>query len=1106
MAKNVHALASAVRAGGLSFALVCSMLCFTFISPGAHAASITSDGTLGTTVRLSGSDYTITDGTRAGDNLFHSFGRFNIFKGESARFSGPPAIENIIGRVTGGERSFIDGVLATDIPGAALYLLNPSGILFGPNASLDVQGAFHVSTADYLRFEDGGIFHVDPARSSVLPVAPPAAFGFLNPSPGPVSVGDTELTVPAGETLSIIAGDMELNGSGNGGDLEAPGGRINVASVGSPGEVIPVAADAAGRPDLIVDSFDALGRIHMAGDACIDAGGSGGGVVVVRGGRLHLENAFINASTKADGGGVDPGLDIRMRGDIRLENGSQLNTNVFAGVASDSGDLRVRAERLDLDTFSQINSVAYGAGGGLPASLGASGDIDIQTRELRVRTGSMVRAGTGGGGDGGDIRVRTGTLDIRDAGVLFAPAFGGSGDAGDIDVQANAVSFSNPRYPGYVTGMTTRTYSPGTGDAGDIRLRTESLDMAAGTEISTSTWFVGRSGNIDIRANGNVSIRGTRALDLNDNPINTGIFANTFGSGQGGDISLTAEALTMSTKATMEAHTGWWGSGDAGNITLKVDTLDLTDASLIDSSTLYGWGADSGEVDITADTIRILGAERSSAPFGLDTTGISTATGPWAGEGGDIRIRAERLSMDSRGSVNASSSSALRGGDIDVDVDDVQILGGSNVIASALGTGDGGNVQVRAETVRVSGVHPQAFVDVTGKETLSPSGIASQAGTSTGSAGDVVLDADKVEILDGGRLTAETFGHGDGGNVVLTAGEVVVSGVNPALDAFGKSHRFSRDVARSKIASASSSGTLGEELTGKAGDIRIRAGLLRVTDGGMLSSETTTRGTGGDIRVEAERVSIEDGAIVSAESRGVRSGRGGSITITAEDGFIGDSALVTTAAENAEGGNLSIAAADVELLNGMAVSAESSGAGNAGGISIVAENRFLMQGSAVSTEALEADGGNIDIKAGYMVHLRDSAITSSVGGGPETTGGNIVIDPDYVILQRSRIIANAYEGKGGNIRIVADCFMADPESIVEASSALGIDGTVDIQAPIQNVSGSISGLPKDVKSAAELLRQACAARLQGGRYSSFVLGGRDALPIEPVGPIPSPVY
>jgi len=146
---------------------------------------------------------------------------------------------------------------------------------------------------------------------------------------------------------------------------------------------------------------------------------------------------------------------------------------------------------------------------------------------------------------------------------------------------------------------------------------------------------------------------------------------------------------------------------------------------------------------------------------------------------------------------------------------------------------------------------------------------------------------------------------------------------------------------------------------------------------------------------------------------------------------------------------------------------------------------------------MKADGGNIQIHAPYMVKLTDSKITASVGGGPQTTGGNISIDPHYVILKNSQIIANAYEGQGGNIQIVANTFLADPQSIVDASSALGISGTVDIRAPITNVTGVLNPLSADYVSATALLRERCIARIQGGKYSSFVVGSRDGLPIEP---------
>ena len=143
---------------GLGGALLLSLLL-----TGGHAqgkSTLTPDGTLGTTVTQRGTVFDITGGTRHGPNLFHSFDRFSVGTGETATFtSAQTGIKNILSRVTGGQRSEIDGQLRTDgqlrAEGADLYLLNPAGVLFGPNATLDVSGSFHVSTADYLRLADG---------------------------------------------------------------------------------------------------------------------------------------------------------------------------------------------------------------------------------------------------------------------------------------------------------------------------------------------------------------------------------------------------------------------------------------------------------------------------------------------------------------------------------------------------------------------------------------------------------------------------------------------------------------------------------------------------------------------------------------------------------------------------------------------------------------------------------------------------------------------------------------------------------------------------------------------------------------------------------------
>ena len=163
---------------------LCSALAMlAFAPPNGVRAEISTDGSVGPRVQLDGPEFAIGAdlGTRAGGNLFHSFERFFLGPNERATFSGPNQVENIISRVTGGERSGIDGTIRSAIAGANFYFINPAGVVFGPNARLDVAGSFHVSTADELRFADGVAFSAtDPAASSFT-VAAPDAFGFLGP-------------------------------------------------------------------------------------------------------------------------------------------------------------------------------------------------------------------------------------------------------------------------------------------------------------------------------------------------------------------------------------------------------------------------------------------------------------------------------------------------------------------------------------------------------------------------------------------------------------------------------------------------------------------------------------------------------------------------------------------------------------------------------------------------------------------------------------------------------------------------------------------------------------------------------------------------------------
>src|SRR3954465_3971753 len=162
-----------------------ALLLVVLAAPGSAKSQVVTDGSVGPRVSLRGGQIEIGAalGSRRGDNLFHSFEKFGVATGQTATFTGPETIRNVISRVTGGETSLIDGTLSSKVGQADLYFLNPAGVVFGPNAHLDAPAAFHVSTADELRFADGAKFSTTTPATSGLSVAAPEAFGFLGPTP-----------------------------------------------------------------------------------------------------------------------------------------------------------------------------------------------------------------------------------------------------------------------------------------------------------------------------------------------------------------------------------------------------------------------------------------------------------------------------------------------------------------------------------------------------------------------------------------------------------------------------------------------------------------------------------------------------------------------------------------------------------------------------------------------------------------------------------------------------------------------------------------------------------------------------------------------------------
>ncbi len=294
----------------------------------AALAEVSTDGTLGRRVRLTGKDVEVGAelGQTRGGNLFHSFQRFGVERGGRVTFTGPGGLDNVISRVTGGETSRIDGTLASRVEGAGVWLVNPSGIVFGPGARLDVPGSFHAGAAAEVRFPDGTAFGARDAAASRLSVAAPEGFGFLGDRTDGLVVAGAALRVPRGEILTLAgAAGVLVAGGGPAGIVAAEAGRVEVDT---PGDVfmldrafLDASGDGAGTVrvraggTLVVEGFSALNADNLGPtDARPGAGiaiEAGEGVTVASGSRV---------SADARGAGRGAGIDVATPGPLRVES------------------------------------------------------------------------------------------------------------------------------------------------------------------------------------------------------------------------------------------------------------------------------------------------------------------------------------------------------------------------------------------------------------------------------------------------------------------------------------------------------------------------------------------------------------------------------------------------------------------------------------------------------------------------------------------------------------------------------------------------------------------------------------------------------------------
>jgi filamentous hemagglutinin family protein len=947
--------------------------------PFALDGQIVLDGTMGHAGALTGPNYQITAalGKQSGGNLFQSFSSFNLAKGELASFSGPNSVQNVLARVTGGTASSIDGTVQCTIPGASFFLINPAGVIFGPDAALDVKGSFTVTTANYLRFADGAKFNATVPSDSVLTTAAPAAFGFLKSNPKPVTMNNSHLSVLEGQSLSLVGGNIQLSGAA----LSAPDGAINLTSVASKGEV-------SATPNL--NSFATGGDIVWTEGATVDVSGQQGGQVVIRGGTLTLDNnSAITAVTEGALNGE--GINIGVKGGLTLEAGSVISATT-AG-AGRSGDLVVNAGTISLSANGTLEANTTGAGNAGAVAVTAN-SLSIDGTGSSAFTGIASQSSSGASGNGGDVTVAArGSIQLEPGGEIAANTFG-MGNAGAATVTAGSLSI-NGQGSTVLTGIASQSVRGASGNGGDVTVTVKgSIQLEAGGEISGSTYGVGNAGAATVTA-GSLSVNGQGSSFL------TAILSQSGGtgpSGNAGNVTVKVNDQLLVENAG-EINSDTFGSGASGKVNVSAGSLTMTGdrsgyGTYISSDSEQGATGAAGGVNVNVQgQIAISGnASISSDTFGVGNAGVVTV------RGGSLSINGADDSTTAFSGISSQSEDSGvggHGGDVTVAVQgSIDLEPGADISASTFGLGNGGAVNVTAGSLTINGQGGLFFTGISGRS--NGTGASGNAGTVTISVKDQFL------VENEGGIDSATYGSGTAGKVNVTAGSLSILGDNSGF--------------ATGISSESNAGA-----TGAAGDVNINVpGHMAISGNAYVSATTYGTANAGQVSVTAGTLSI-NGANNPSGFTGIDSdtqgtgvgGHGGDVTITVAGsvqleagGSISASTfgLGNAGAVNVTAGVLSIDGQGGSSLTGISSVSQGTGAsGNAGTITVKVKDQLLVENEGLIASDTYGSGtaGEVNVTAGSLImkgggNTFDTAISSESfglgsGGAVNITAGSLSI-------------------------------------------------------------------------------------------------------------------
>ena len=808
----------------------------------AIQTNIITDGTLGPSATLIGGRVTIPAelGEIQGNNLFHSFDRFDIGTDARATFTGPDTLNNVISRVTGAQISQIDGTLASTVGNADVWLINPSGIAFGSNARLDVPASLHIGTAHQIYLTDDSVFSAADPDSSQLTIATPEAFGFLGGDTGDVVVrtgGVLELR--EGQALSLVGGDVivepgvDLSGFTDS-TVVLPGGSLQLIATQDAGRFAlteSLSAARRGEPES--------GNIIINGEIDTRSYNGDSGSVAISAGSVQI----------ADNGRIFTLSDSGTGGAVAISAGSvQItdNGNIDTGGINMGGSVSISAGSVQITDNGRINTDSFD---------GTSGAVAISAGSVQIADNGRIFT-SGYNGDGGSVSVVTDSFRFLDRAVIDATGLGSpDGIDGAVLVRTETLTANRFDYRAQIEGEVT--FDVGTvafdgignsliqtdGTIGDIQALS-GVDLIIGAELGLV-----QGSNLFHSFEQFTIGSGTRVTFAGPESIEHVISRVT-----GGD-----QTLIEGTLASSITDSDFWFINPSGVVFGAGARLDVPGSFHVGTA---------HEVQLVDGSVFSAGAPENSL---ASLTATPEAFGFLGGDTGDVVVRTGGVLE-----LREGQALSLVGGDVIVEpgvdlsgfTDSTVVLPGGSL--QLIATQDAGRFALTESLSAARRGEPESGNIIINGEIDTRS--------YNGDSGSVAISAGSVQIADNGRIFTLSD-SGTGGAVAISAGSVQITD-NGNIDTGGINMGGSVSISAGSV-QITDNGSIYTYSGDTGGAVAISAGSVQIADNGRIFT-SGYNGDGGSVSVVTDSFRFLDRAVIDATGLGSPDGIDGAVLVRTE--------------------------------------------------------------------------------------------------------------------------------------------------------------------------------------------------------------------------------